>query len=836
MNNPLIYNAVLTGISGSTQNLTIRSSRTADYNDFGTRAALLALAVDSLIAPTTVSEDEARLISAIAGGIDFNRCLQGTTPDYSAIAADIVRIWTEMSARIVFTPSDATVTVDKYEDLWLLTDETYSKAYIKGRNSPNDGGEGWFTNKPVGTYVEDYGTTAVAGSRAWVRDDLAKDYVYAEWFGINTGLDDTEAFTRALALSVGTTYNAWIAGGGDAVRGVAHAAKPVRYAHNVVLKATIDIRYQGVQIEGPHQYGEGYAAATGRLIIYHNDVAFRVFTGPDIATPFMPSLSLTGVVSTRGAPYVATSDHFILIDGVYWFRGLQITSCHIQNNKSVVKIGALYEASSGTTSNCASGLCIQNSIFSNNREYAIDTGSIVSWDLSRVANCGFDHNTIGAMRMKLRGGIIERIDCEGGGNGGELWLENSRAGYFYFESTLDYAKPALTIYASNSIVEPFSDVTAHRFATVKVVDSYGSKINTGKAASLINCSDIEAPNGWAADYPYATDVTGIKTSCAHICELAPYLAHRPSMQSPAALLTTYTDPTRHTSMRNFNGYPMDAALIGTYAGAAASATFTVPVSIVAGHTYLVGLAINHRDRPTELTSMVTITGLGSVALQRANRTCNNDTQQFVIIFTAAANATELEVVVRPYSAVGGPTGRYAAVSPVTVWEVGGTYYRSIEQLHIPALISGVRAAPMYIEQQVKGSAPVNVGAGATVEVYRREVNTLQVSSIFVTTLTYKVAVWDPGNLTVCGTISGSVDLSASTDAWGVPNLAIKAATTPDVSRLPAGLAGATVTVSTPSTGARLYAIALSVTAPGGLAVASRASVQFDEFLRLGVGP
>jgi hypothetical protein len=118
MNNPALYDAVICGVGGSTQNLTEGQSQAANYTAFAAQAVLLATAVDNLILPITggATETQANLMGEIVSGLGMDRFLGNTiypdapfhtlpsTPSYVRIAQSIVALWQALNGQLNNVP------------------------------------------------------------------------------------------------------------------------------------------------------------------------------------------------------------------------------------------------------------------------------------------------------------------------------------------------------------------------------------------------------------------------------------------------------------------------------------------------------------------------------------------------------------------------------------------------------------------------------------------------------------------------------------------------------------------------------------------------------------
>lgn len=98
-NNNAIFNAVLSGAGGASQERWITAQGAGNYESFTDLIVAIATAVDIQIAPTTIDVGERNLMQAIAQGIFAGRYpVEGH--DYSDIAESILALYTSMSAEL----------------------------------------------------------------------------------------------------------------------------------------------------------------------------------------------------------------------------------------------------------------------------------------------------------------------------------------------------------------------------------------------------------------------------------------------------------------------------------------------------------------------------------------------------------------------------------------------------------------------------------------------------------------------------------------------------------------------------------------------------------------
>jgi hypothetical protein len=97
-NNDQIFNAVLSGAGGATQERWITELVAADYTEFVDRVVAIATAVDSNIAPGTIDLGERSLMQAIAQGVFSGRFPHVTT--YEQIADAITILYDVLAAEL----------------------------------------------------------------------------------------------------------------------------------------------------------------------------------------------------------------------------------------------------------------------------------------------------------------------------------------------------------------------------------------------------------------------------------------------------------------------------------------------------------------------------------------------------------------------------------------------------------------------------------------------------------------------------------------------------------------------------------------------------------------
>lgn len=97
-NNDEIFNAVLSGAGGASQERWITSTVAGSYDEFVTKVVEIATEVDSLIAPASIDIGERSLMQAIAQGVFSGRFPQ--VNDYTQIAGAIVQLYDALAAQL----------------------------------------------------------------------------------------------------------------------------------------------------------------------------------------------------------------------------------------------------------------------------------------------------------------------------------------------------------------------------------------------------------------------------------------------------------------------------------------------------------------------------------------------------------------------------------------------------------------------------------------------------------------------------------------------------------------------------------------------------------------
>lgn len=114
-NNPPLYNAVIAGITGGSQQRWITDTDSASYNDFQTMVNAVASAVDDAIPvqPGGVTVAEAALMQSITGGVFADRYPISDDPsNYDSIASAIVALYQEMAGSLDPSPSFSVYTTN----------------------------------------------------------------------------------------------------------------------------------------------------------------------------------------------------------------------------------------------------------------------------------------------------------------------------------------------------------------------------------------------------------------------------------------------------------------------------------------------------------------------------------------------------------------------------------------------------------------------------------------------------------------------------------------------------------------------------------------------------
>ncbi len=115
LNNPLLYNACLAGLTGGMQQRWITQHNAADYIAFRNSAVIVAASVDAAIATYAASSSDAQLLQSIAQGVFAERYAQAQT-DWSVIATSIAALFSTMQGALypVLIPIPASGPLDIY--------------------------------------------------------------------------------------------------------------------------------------------------------------------------------------------------------------------------------------------------------------------------------------------------------------------------------------------------------------------------------------------------------------------------------------------------------------------------------------------------------------------------------------------------------------------------------------------------------------------------------------------------------------------------------------------------------------------------------------------------
>lgn len=102
-NNPKLYNAVISGATGGTQQRWITDPTSSDYEGFVEAVVVLATAVDEAIETIEegVSDSQAQLMQSIVQGVYAGRYIQSVNDgNYAPIIGPIVALWTEVQGSL----------------------------------------------------------------------------------------------------------------------------------------------------------------------------------------------------------------------------------------------------------------------------------------------------------------------------------------------------------------------------------------------------------------------------------------------------------------------------------------------------------------------------------------------------------------------------------------------------------------------------------------------------------------------------------------------------------------------------------------------------------------
>jgi hypothetical protein len=196
------------------------------------------------------------------------------------------------------------------------------------------------------------------------------------------------------------------------------------------------------------------------------------------------------------------------------------------------------------------------------------------------------------------------------------------------------------------------------------------------------------------------------------------------------------------------------------------------------------------------------------------------------MFTAGSTSGSVTVNVYPYSETALTTGYGAAISPVYVAELPSTV-TSVDQIHVPTLLRGTSQADIGASFRDESRANVALSTNASTAALVTKVTGLTASSSYVCTLGARGTIWSAADATICGTIDETVDLAVATDADSVATVTVLGTQSPDTTRLPTGLNGATMSVAA-STGG----FTVSLTRPTDVACVCKARVWIDTFERI----
>lgn len=133
-NNAGIYNAVVTGCSGSFQNIRWISEN-QDYTQFRNSVLLIADIIDSKIPTQALSNPEFKLMQRLCMNIFATR-YPPAIPQFNAIANAIVELWTSVKASL--EPENGDVPLGSIDGQILYWDESSAQAWEVTDTGPSD--------------------------------------------------------------------------------------------------------------------------------------------------------------------------------------------------------------------------------------------------------------------------------------------------------------------------------------------------------------------------------------------------------------------------------------------------------------------------------------------------------------------------------------------------------------------------------------------------------------------------------------------------------------------------------------------------------------------------
>ena len=97
-NNPLLYNAVICGVTGGNQQRWLAQTAEPDFTIFQAVAITVATNIDSAIPAGSINTSQAALMQSICQGVFSNRDAQNLQHDLTNVIASIVQLYNQFSA------------------------------------------------------------------------------------------------------------------------------------------------------------------------------------------------------------------------------------------------------------------------------------------------------------------------------------------------------------------------------------------------------------------------------------------------------------------------------------------------------------------------------------------------------------------------------------------------------------------------------------------------------------------------------------------------------------------------------------------------------------------
>ena len=132
-----------------------------------------------------------------------------------------------------------------------------------------------------------------------------------------------------------------------------------------------------------------------------------------------------------------------------------------------------------------------------------------------------------------------------------------------------------------------------------------------------------------------------------------------------------------------------------------------------------------------------------------------------------------------------------------------------------------------VSVEAQSGSDTTLSSDSATTVLTKSLGTLATSAHYVATIGFRATLWQTSDVTVCGTINETVDVSIATDGSGAASVTVLGTQDPDTTRLPTGLSGATAGLIAATGG-----FSVQVTRPAGLACTARARAWASRLERL----